>query len=147
MSLSSKLGPRLRIVAVVDPATERANAVLASKRVDTSPSIISAYQNTKTFSSLDDFVKYVSENEHDRPNAVVIGAPPMFRGGVKEGKDIELQVLKHFAGVPLFVEKPVATGPVEEVKDTFTVAKAIKESGIVCGVGYVVLHIFHNGKY
>jgi hypothetical protein len=82
---------------------------------------------------LQEFVDTLAE--HEKPRAVVIGSPPTFRGGVKEGKDIEMQVLKHFPGVPLFVEKPVATGPVEEISDSFAVAKAIKESGAVCGVG------------
>ena len=126
----SKLGPRLRIVAIIDPATDRANAILKDKRASF---VVSAYQNTRVFATLQDFVD--NATVHDKPRAVVIGSPPMFRGGIKAGKDIELQVLKHFPGVPLFVEKPVATGPVVELQDSFTVAKAIKTSGTVCGVG------------
>ena len=59
----------------------------------------------------------------------------MFRGSTKPGRDAELQILKHFPGVAMFIEKPVATGPVKELEDAWTVAKAIEESGVVCSVG------------
>ena len=69
------------------------------------------------------------------PKAVVIGSPPMFRGSTLQGRDIETQLLKKFPGVALFVEKPVATGPYEELKDSFQVAKTISDSGTICSVG------------
>jgi hypothetical protein len=55
------------------------------------------------------------------------------------GADIELKLIKYFPGVALFVEKPVATGPVDR---SLKVAKAIKTSGAVCSVGYVVMNFF-----
>ena len=61
----------------------------------------------------------------------------MFRGSVKPGRDAELQILEHFPGVPMFIEKPVATGTEEEIADAFIVAKVIKEKRVVCSVGYV----------
>lgn len=61
----------------------------------------------------------------------------MFRGSTKAGRDVELQILKHFPGVPLFIEKPVATGTEEEIQDAHAVAKAIKESNAICSVGCV----------
>jgi hypothetical protein len=63
---------------------------------------------------------------------IVIGCPPNFRGSDVQGKDLELKCLKLFPDVPLFVEKPVAAGPVREC---FAVAKKIKESGVICSVG------------
>jgi len=59
----------------------------------------------------------------------------MFRGSTKPGRDLELKIIEAFPGVPLFVEKPVATGPKDEVVDAFRVAKAIEEAGTICSVG------------
>ena len=59
----------------------------------------------------------------------------MFRGSTKQGKDLELQIIDAFPGVPLFIEKPIATGPKEEVEDSFRVAKAIEGAGTICSVG------------
>jgi predicted dehydrogenase len=72
----------------------------------------------------------------DRPRAVIIGSPPMFRGSTHAGRDIELQILKELPGVALFVEKPVATGPWEEIQDVFEIAKVINSSDTICSVGY-----------
>lgn len=72
----------------------------------------------------------------DRPRAVIIGSPPMFRGSTHAGRDIELQILKELPGVALFVEKPIATGPEEEIQDGFEIAKVMSSSGTVCSVGY-----------
>lgn len=78
-------------------------------------------------------------SEKERPRVIVIGSPPMFRGSTKAGRDAELQILKHFPGVPMFIEKPVATGTEEEIAEAFIVAKAIKEKRMVCSVGLVVV--------
>lgn len=126
----SKLGPRLKVVALIDPAIDRATAVL-QKKCETF--VRSAYENTRVFKTLEDFVKNMTRK--DMPRAVVVGSPPMFRGTTQPGRDIELQVLKHFPGVALFVEKPVATGPSSEIEEAFKVAKTISDSGTVCSVG------------
>lgn len=73
--------------------------------------------------------------KEEQPRAVVIGSPPMFRGSTLPGRDIEIQLLKQFPGIALFVEKPVATGKFEELKDAFEVAKTIESSGSICSVG------------
>lgn len=95
----------------------------------------SAYENTRVFKTLDDFVKNMSPR--DRPRAVIVGSPPMFRGTTRPGRDIELQILRHFPGVALFVEKPIATGPEDEIQEAFKVSQAIGDSGVVCSVGCV----------
>lgn len=59
----------------------------------------------------------------------------MFRGSTVPGRDVEMQILKHFPDVPFFVEKPVATGPETELQDLLCVSKAIKDSNAVCSVG------------
>lgn len=61
----------------------------------------------------------------------------MFRGTSKQGRDIEIQILKHFPGVPLFIEKPITTGPSDEIEEAFKVAKYINDSGAITSVGYV----------
>ena len=65
----------------------------------------------------------------------------MFRGSTHAGRDIELQILKELPGVGLFVEKPVATGPEEEIPDGFKIAKLISSSGTICSVGYGLLFL------
>lgn len=59
----------------------------------------------------------------------------MFRGSTHTGRDIELQILKALPGVALFVEKPVATGPENEIQDGFRIAKSINDSKAICSVG------------
>ena len=130
ISSSSKLGPRLKVVALVDPAIERAASILQTK-CDTF--VKSAYENTRICKNLDEFVSTMTKEEY--PRAVIIGSPPMFRGSTVSGKDIEIQLLKKFPGISLFVEKPVATGSFQELKDSFEVARAISNSGNVCSVG------------
>jgi len=73
--------------------------------------------------------------KEEYPRAIIIGSPPMFRGSTLPGRDIEIQLLKKFPGIALFVEKPIATGLYEEIKDALEVAKAIGGSGSICSVG------------
>ena len=129
-SLYSKLGPRLKVVALIDPNIERASSVLYKKR---ETFVRSAYENTRIFKTLEDYVQ--SMLPRDRPRAVIVGSPPMFRGTTKPARDIELQILSHFPGVALFIEKPIATGPEDEIAEAFKVSQAIVDSGAVCSVG------------
>ncbi|KAI0064663.1 hypothetical protein BV25DRAFT_276647 [Artomyces pyxidatus] len=131
-----KLGPRLKVVALIDPAIDRAAAVL-QKKCETF--VRSAYENTRVFRTLEDFVKNMSPK--DRPRAVVVGSPPMFRGTTQPGRDIELQIMKCFPGVAMFIEKPIATGPVGELEEAFKVSKAISDSGAICSVGYMLRYL------
>ncbi|KAI0316692.1 putative oxidoreductase C terminal-domain-containing protein [Amylostereum chailletii] len=131
-----KLGPRLKVVALIDPAVERATSVL-QKKCETF--VRSAYENTRVFKTLDEFIKNMTPR--DRPRAVVVGSPPMFRGTTQSGRDIELQILKNFPGVALFIEKPIATGPSAEIQEAFKVAHAIEESGAICSVGYMLRYL------
>jgi len=131
-----KLGPRLKVVALIDPAIERATAVL-QKKCDSF--VVSAYQDTRVFKTLEDFVKNMSPR--DRPRAVIVGSPPMFRGTTQPGRDIELQILKFFPGVAMFIEKPIATGPAGEIDEAFTIAKMISDSKTVCSVGYMLRYL------
>lgn len=134
--LEHKLGPRLKVVALIDPNTDRCRDVLAKK---CESFVVSAYKNTRICKNLDEFVGTMMPSE--RPRAVVIGSPPIFRGTIEQGKDIELQLLKHFPGVALFVEKPIATGPLEHLSQTYEVAKKIQETNSICSVGYMLRYL------
>jgi predicted dehydrogenase len=130
----SKLGPRLKIVALIDPNVERAKAVLKMK---CETFVRPAYENTGVYRSLDDFIQQMTPNQ--APRVFVVGSPPMFRGTQRPGRDIETQIVKSFPGVALFVEKPVATGPASEIEEAFKVAKFISDSGAICSVGSVFI--------
>jgi hypothetical protein len=93
----------------------------------------SAYEHTRVFKTLEDFVKNMTTKE--RPRAVIVGSPPMFRGTTRPGRDIELQVLRHFPEAALFIEKPIATGPENEIEEAFKVSQAIIDNNAVCSVG------------
>jgi len=134
--LEHKLGPRLKVVALIDPAIDRARAVL-KKKCDSF--VISAYQDTRVFKSLDEFVKNMSPRE--KPRAVIVGSPPMFRGITQPGRDIEMQIMKYFPGVAMFIEKPIATGPHVEIEEAFKVAKHISDNGVICSVGYMLRYL------
>lgn len=126
----SKLGRRLKVVALIDPVVERATSVI-QKKCDSF--VVSAYQGTRVFKSFEEFVKNMTPS--DFPKAIIVGSPPMYRGSTKPGRDIELQILKHFPGVAIFVEKPIATGTEEEIGDCYKIAKEIEESCTICSVG------------
>jgi hypothetical protein len=117
-------------VALIDPATDRASAVL-KKKCDSF--VISAYQDTRIFKNLDDFVKNMTQRE--KPRAFIVGSPPMFRGTTQPGRDIEMEIMKHFPGVAMFVEKPIATGPHSEIDEAFKISKQIIDNGVICSVG------------
>ncbi|KAG5646651.1 hypothetical protein DXG03_002641 [Asterophora parasitica] len=134
--LEHKLGPRLKVVALIDPAIDRANAVLEKKR---DSFVVSAYEATRVFKNLDDFVNNMSPK--DKPRAVIVGSPPMFRGSLQPGRNIEVQILKHFPGVALFIEKPIATGARHEISDAFAIAKTISDSKTICSVGYMLRYL------
>lgn len=126
----SKLGPRLKVVALIDPAVDRARAVLKKK---CESFVISAYQNTRVYKTLDEFVKNMSPRE--KPRAVIVGSPPMFRGSMQPGRDIEMQIMKHFPRVAMFIEKPIATGLHAEIEEAFKISKSITDNDVICSVG------------
>jgi len=82
---------------------------------------------------LDEFVKNMSPRE--KPRAVIVGSPPMFRGTTQPGRDIEMQIIKHFPGVAMFIEKPIATGPRSEIDEALKISKHITNNGVICSVG------------
>lgn len=159
-----QLGPRLKVVAIIDPSFETANKVLIRKR---GSFVVSAYADTRICSSLEDFV--TTMKAHERPHAFIVGSPPAFRGSVQQGKDIELQILKAFpektpavrssllmavglgGGVEadgdgddeqLFIEKPISTDTVES---SLQVGRMLLDSKTVVSVGYFLRYL--KGTY
>jgi hypothetical protein len=86
-----QLGPRLKVIAIVDPITATAEAVLARKRASF---VVSAYASTKICPSFEAFVEGMKEGE--RPHAIIVGCPPAFRGSSAAGRDLEMRILKAF---------------------------------------------------
>jgi len=77
----------------------------------------------------------------DRPRAVIVGSPLMYRGTIQPGRDVEMQILKYFPGVAMFIEKPIATGPKSEIEEAFQIAKHISDSKAICSVGYMLRYL------
>lgn len=131
--LEHKLGPRLKVVALIDPDTTRARHVLDTK---CSLFVRSAYEDTQVFPDLDSYMTTVTNSSH--PHAIWVGSPPEYRGGTAPGRDLEYQLAQKLPGVPLFIEKPVATGPVDEAEE---VATMLKKSGTIVSVGYMLRYM------
>lgn len=103
-----KLGPRLKVAALIDPNTERANNVLAEK---CKSFVVSAYKDTKVYKTIDEYYAALKAGKHVPPRAIVVGCPPAYRGGVTKGNDLELTLIKLFPTVPYFIEKVSCIGP------------------------------------
>ncbi|GAA5939701.1 hypothetical protein JCM10213_007768 [Rhodosporidiobolus nylandii] len=133
--LENRLGPRLKVVSIIDPVTTAAEARLKVKR---NSFVESAYRDTRICSSLDDFVSTMKE--HERPHAFIVGSPAAFRGSVQQGRDFEMQVLKHFPkNTPaMFIEKPLSA---DSVESALTVSKALVDSKTVVSVGYFLRYL------
>ncbi|CAE6516675.1 unnamed protein product [Rhizoctonia solani] len=128
-----KLGPRLKVVALIDPALDRAAAALQKKR---DSFVVSAYQDTKMYKTIDEFAKSMTPSE--KPRAIVVGSPPHWRGTDLPGRDLELKLLQHFPGVAMFIEKPVSTGPYTTALD---ISRKIEAAGNLCSVGYMLRYL------
>ncbi|ORY75361.1 putative oxidoreductase C terminal-domain-containing protein [Leucosporidium creatinivorum] len=133
--LEHKLGPRLKVVGIVEPNRATAEAVLTRKR---GSFVVSAYQDTEIYSSFDEYVEKL--NPEKRPHAFIIGSPPAFRGSTTPGKDVELAILKAFPNdtPALFIEKPISTDTVE---NALTVGRTLVDSKTVVSVGYFLRYL------
>ncbi|KAG7528343.1 hypothetical protein FFLO_06220 [Filobasidium floriforme] len=128
-----KLGPRLKVVALIDPAVARAEAVLAGKRASF---VESAYRDTVVYKTVEEFREAMTPEKE--PHAIVVGSPPAYRGGVKAPRDLELRLLKLFPNSSYFIEKPVSCGPVPEAME---LTQALVDSGNIISVGYMLRYL------
>lgn len=68
----------------------------------------------------------------------IAGAPPFARGTDIPGRDLELQLASAFPRCPLFVEKPVSSGPEDAC---WRVAEVLGARGTLVGVGYMLRYL------
>ena len=131
--LEHKLGPRLKVTALIDPNPERAGKVLKTKRESF---VLSAYKDTIVYPSIQAYMSSLTPDK--RPHAVWVGSPPAFRGREEPGRDLEKVLTEGLPGVPLFIEKPVSTGPVAEAE---AVARMLQRSDNLVAVGYMLRYL------
>ena len=131
--LEHKLGPRLKVVALIDPDAERARRVLKTK---CQSFVLSAYKDTVVYPTFKDYMESVCAETY--PHAVWVGSPPAFRGGTEPGRNLEQLLTAGLPNVPLFIEKPVSTGAVDQ---TFEVAKMLEQNGSLVSVGYMLRYL------
>ncbi|KAK0538830.1 hypothetical protein OC834_000282 [Tilletia horrida] len=131
--VGAKLGPRLKVTALIDPSAARANKVLGVKR---NSFVLSAYKDTVVYPNIEAYFKNLDPAK--KPHAIWVGSPPAFRGQEREGRDLEKKLIEYFPDVALFIEKPVSTGPVEEA---FSIAEKLKKAGTTASVGYMLRYL------
>ncbi|KAG8805226.1 hypothetical protein FRC17_005672 [Serendipita sp. 399] len=131
--LEQKLGPRLKVVALIDPIFERSTDVLQKKRASF---VESAYRDTAMHKTIQDFASVMTPAQ--KPKLFLIGCPSAYRGSDEPGRDLELQILKLFPNTALFVEKPIASF---EVSKAVIVANAIRQANVTCSVGYMLRYL------
>lgn len=131
--LEHKLGPRLKVVALIDPSAARAEAALTVKR---NSFVLSAYKDTVVYPTFADYVANVTPDK--RPHAIWVGSPPAFRGREQPGRDLEKKLIEAFPDVGIFIEKPVSTGPVE---DALKIAQLLENGQNLVSVGYMLRYL------
>jgi len=114
------------VVGLADPDTARAEAVLAARRAGPAGAM---YAGAEVFG---DFRKMLAAA---RPEAVFIGVPPNAHGAAEAPKDIELACAA--AGVHMFIEKPLACLPPEQMAPVAGALAEAAAGGLVVSVGYM----------
>ncbi|KAK1924841.1 putative oxidoreductase C terminal-domain-containing protein [Papiliotrema laurentii] len=120
-----KLGPRLKVTALIDPSTARAEKVLEGKRQSF---VESAYRDTQVFKTIEDYHAAVKSANGKQPDAIVIGCPPAYRGGTTKGTDLELNLIKLFPKTAYFIEKAKVT-------------QQLIKNGNIVSVGYMLRYL------
>lgn len=121
-----KMG-QINVLAIVDPDTNVADSILKEKL--SSDQTKQFYQDCKLLTHFKDLIAL-------KPDAVFIGIPPVYRGSLDNGHDIELQFIK--AGIHVFVEKPLSVVPPEkfdQYKDE--IQRVSSENNVIVSVGYM----------
>ncbi|KAI0357335.1 hypothetical protein OH77DRAFT_1422173 [Trametes cingulata] len=132
LRLEKILGPRLRVVGLIDLDESRAKAALDAKL---SSPVSSAYAACKLFRTVQEAARSLLSGI---PEIVIVGAPPFARGTDIPGRDLELQLAEVFPQCALFVEKPINSGPEDAC---WRVAGVLVEQGTLVGVGYMLRYL------
>ncbi|KAH9939832.1 putative oxidoreductase C terminal-domain-containing protein [Amylocystis lapponica] len=130
LRLERKLQANLKVVGLIDPDVERAKSALSAKQAG--PSSV-AYSECTLYATVS--AAAASLPEASCPRLVIVGAPPFTRGSDVPGHDLELQLASAFPGCPLFVEKPVSSGPED---GCWRVTAALQRSRTLVAVGYML---------
>ncbi|ADV21110.1 NAD binding dehydrogenase [Cryptococcus gattii Ru294] len=139
--LEKRLGPRLKVDAVIDINGPRAETALTEKRKSF---VHEAYANTVVLPDVEEFKRRVSIGEAQEPRAVFVATPPIFRGGLGSQNNLEIKLNELFPNAAIFLEKPVATGvPAEQ---SIGEAKAVgamlaTQHNAPVSVGYVLRYL------
>ncbi|KAH9942270.1 putative oxidoreductase C terminal-domain-containing protein [Epithele typhae] len=133
LRLERILGPRLRVVGLIDPDAARADVALTSKLA--SPAA-SSWKDCKALPSVAAAAGVLALGA--LPRLAIVGAPPGVRGSDEPGRDLELQLARAFPGCALFVEKPVSSGGAE---GCWRVARELAARGTLVGVGYMLRYL------
>ncbi|OCF39521.1 NAD binding dehydrogenase [Kwoniella heveanensis CBS 569] len=139
--IEAKLGPRLKVDAVIEVNPPRAEEALKIKRESF---VRDAYKDTVILPSVGEFRKRVDEGKAKEPRAILVATPPIVRGGLQEHNNLEVQLNKLFPNAAIFLEKPVATGtPFEQsVGEAIKVGQLLeKEHKPPVSVGYVLRYL------
>ncbi|WVQ85679.1 hypothetical protein IAT38_007845 [Cryptococcus sp. DSM 104549] len=139
--LEARLGPRLKVDAVIEVNPPRAEANLAEKAKSFAAS---AYEKTVILKTVGEFRKRVDEGLAVEPRAIFVATPPIFRGGLQPTNDLEVQLHDLFPNSAIFLEKPVATGvPAEKsVGEAKAVGDLLKEKHQKpVSIGYVLRYL------
>jgi predicted dehydrogenase len=126
--ISSLLGDRLRVLAIIDPDRTRSHNVLEEKRSGTPRD---AYSSTKLHPNI---VSY----DGMEPDAVFIGTPPAFRGTTLQDRNIDVLASQKFPSAALFVEKPISSARVTDVRP---LTRYFAETETFVAVGYMLRYL------
>ncbi|KND01037.1 uncharacterized protein SPPG_04130 [Spizellomyces punctatus DAOM BR117] len=131
--LEKRLGNNLKVTALVDPSSEHRQHVLKEKARS---EFSSAYEGTKEYNNIENFLASLSED--NKPDVVIIGVPPAFHGTTKPGSDLEIRLSRALPHAALFIEKPISSAHVHEVKE---VGHDLASRKSLVSVGYFMRYL------
>ncbi|WVQ70968.1 hypothetical protein IAR50_000493 [Cryptococcus sp. DSM 104548] len=139
--LENRLGPRLKVDAVIDVNGPRAETALTSKRESF---VHEAYTETVVLPDVEEFKRRVEAGILKEPRAIFVATPPTFRGGLGPSNNLEVKINELFPDSAIFLEKPVATGvPAEQSVGEAKAVGAMLETqhNAPVSIGYVLRYL------
>ncbi|CAA90817.1 NAD binding dehydrogenase [Schizosaccharomyces pombe] len=129
------LGKSLRVTALINPLINESERVLKSKCAS---DVAFAYENTKTYVSVTEYLEYLDSHPEDVPSAYLIGIPPDFHGCTTPGMDMELEILRKYPNAALFIEKPITSAPVQ---GAFNLVHELEKYHAIISIGYMFRYL------
>ncbi|EIW72411.1 hypothetical protein M231_02972 [Tremella mesenterica] len=133
--LEHRLGPRLKVQGVIDPDPSRALAALEKKKTSL---VKDSYEGTEVYPTIAVFAEAIKEGKVKTPDAAFVASPPVWRGSLEPGRDLEIQLIEAFPKIHIFLEKPVATAVPwdKSVSDAKTIADRLAKHPGFVSIGY-----------